>query len=82
MSCCGRVRLPGPTGSILSGANLRRRGDQTQFVQFEYVGSTALTTVGPVTGQRYRFERPRARVAVDARDANAIAAVPNLRPIT
>jgi hypothetical protein len=51
-------------------------------VQFEYVGSTALTTVGPVTGQRYRFERPRARVAVDARDANAIAAVPNLRPIT
>ena len=48
---------------------------------FEYCGSTALTAMGPVTGRSYRFERPRARVAVDARDAAAIAAVPNLRRI-
>jgi len=40
-----------------------------------------MTAVGPVTGRRYRFERPRARVAVDGRDAAGLAAVPHLRPV-
>lgn len=50
-------------------------------VVFEYSGGTALTAVGPVTGRRYRFERPRARAAVDGRDAAGLAAVPHLRPV-
>jgi len=49
------------------------------LTQFEYAGATALTTQGPVSGRLYRFARPGARVAVDRRDARALAMVPNLR---
>jgi hypothetical protein len=37
-------------------------------VQFEYVGRTALTAVGPVSGKRYRFDHPGAVIVVDSRD--------------
>jgi hypothetical protein len=50
-------------------------------VFFEYVGRTGLTVVGPVTGRRYRFERPGARLEVDLKDRRSIAAVPHLRQI-
>jgi hypothetical protein len=50
-------------------------------VAFEYVGATALTVFGPLTGVRYRFAHPGARINVDARDAAALAAVPNLRQV-
>ena len=50
-----------------------------QSIRFEYVGTTGLTVVGPVTGRRYRFEGHRARVAIDLRDAPSMAAVPHLR---
>lgn len=46
---------------------------------FEYVGRTALTVTGPSSGMRYRFERPGARLAVDPRDRQGMAAVPLLR---
>jgi hypothetical protein len=46
---------------------------------FEYVGATALTVIGPASGQRYRFDRPGARLAVDPRDGLALQAVPLLR---
>ena len=46
---------------------------------FEYAGATALTVFGPLTGVRYRFDHPGARVTVDERDAAAMAAVPNLK---
>lgn len=47
---------------------------------FEYVGTTALTVYGPLTGVRYRFDQPGVRLTVDGRDATALSAVPNLRP--
>lgn len=47
-------------------------------VIFEYLGTTALSVIGPVTRRLYRFDAPHARVAVDPRDAPSIAAVPNL----
>jgi hypothetical protein len=47
----------------------------------EYVGRTALVLTGPFTGQRYCFSRPGARLAVDARDRQALLAVPVLRPV-
>jgi hypothetical protein len=50
-------------------------------VLFEYLGESALTATGPVTGRRYRFERPGARAAIDARDAPALRQVPRLRPV-
>lgn len=48
---------------------------------FEYVGATALTVFGPLTGVRYRFDQPGARVSVDWRDATALAAVPNVKQV-
>lgn len=48
-------------------------------VRFEYIGLTGLTVLGPISGQRYRFASQGAIVAVDARDAGAIAGVPMLR---
>lgn len=46
---------------------------------FEYVGSTGMTAVGPVTRRRYRFTSHGAIVAVDERDAPSMAGVPNVR---
>jgi hypothetical protein len=48
---------------------------------FEYVGRTALVVDGPYTKRRYRFDRPGARMDVDARDAAACASVPVLRRV-
>jgi hypothetical protein len=48
-------------------------------VVFEYIGKTALTAIGPVSGRHYRFSRPGAVLAVDPRDSASLAAVPNLR---
>jgi len=48
-------------------------------VVFEYTGKAALAVTGPITRATYRFLAPGARVPVDAKDAGAVAAVPNLR---
>jgi hypothetical protein len=85
MSCCGKLR-----GQI-SGATVAEqqpqrapevRGVGRQFViQFEYTGASGMTMVGPVSGRRYRFERPGARVAIDPRDRPGLARVPRLRQV-
>ena len=49
---------------------------------FEYVGESGLTAVSPVTGARYRFERPGARLAADPRDATWLSQAPSLRVIS
>lgn len=85
MSCCGRKR--GQFGTRPTDADLPKYGPllprvlAPQPVIFEYQGNTELTALGPVTRRTYRFERPRARVAVDSRDARSISAVPNLRRV-
>ena len=48
---------------------------------FEYVGATGLTVFGTVSGARYRFARPGARVTVHGRDADAMATLPNLKRV-
>jgi hypothetical protein len=40
-----------------------------------------MTVVGGITGKRYRFDAPGARVSVDVRDRRSVAAVPNLRQV-
>jgi hypothetical protein len=68
MSCCGGRR-----------AAARAASSDGAWVEFHYVGSTAMNVLGPVTRHQYRFPGPGARVAVDPRDAPSIASVPNLR---
>lgn len=70
MTCCGTRRA-------LAGA---ASADGT-WVEFQYVGPTAVTVFGPVTRNRYRFPGPGARVAIDPRDARSIEGVPNVRRV-
>ena len=81
MSCCGRERLP--TGPLTSptGAREARAPERSFVITFEYVGASALTVVGPVSGRRYRFAHLGARVTIDPRDRPALARVPRLRQV-
>ena len=82
MACCGTSRAPlFGTGMAPSQKAPASSGARRYRVQFEYVGRTALTVIGPVSGTRYRFVQPGAVVTVDARDRPGLAAVPNLRSI-
>lgn len=51
------------------------------MIVFEYLGRSALTVDAPVSGRRYRFEGPRARLVVDPRDRPALSKVPQLRQL-
>lgn len=84
MSCCGQKRqhLRAGEPSQPAAGPLRPPGQAPLppiLVYFQYTGATALTVVGPVTRTRYRFSAPGAVLAIDARDALAVAAVPHLR---
>jgi hypothetical protein len=48
---------------------------------FQYTGATAMTVVGGATGRTYRFDAPGARAAIDLRDQESLARVPNLRRV-
>jgi hypothetical protein len=86
MSCCGKKReqmRPAIRGRTISQSINRATVTRPLVGQagavFEYVGKTALTAIGPVTGRHYRFSQPGAVVEVDPRDSTSLAAVPNLR---
>jgi hypothetical protein len=51
------------------------------LLRFEYKGGSALTVLSPVTGRRYRFDRPGAQASADARDRSLLAAIPSLRQV-
>jgi hypothetical protein len=69
-----RSAASGPTSSAPETA-------PASSVYFEYFGKTGLTIVSPVTGRRYRFDRPGDQLAVDARDHSLLLYVPNLKPV-
>jgi hypothetical protein len=86
MSCCGKKReqlRPGiqlrPIAPTIRGSDFRPSLPVYSAVVFEYVGKTALTAIGPISGRHYRFSRPGAILEVDPRDSASLAAVPNLR---
>jgi len=80
--CCGRN-----ANSMASTANrvytTTRPAPQslapTQPPEFEYTGATALTVVSPITGRKYRFAQPGARMKVGPVDRSWVAFVPHLR---
>ena len=75
--CCGRKRT---SAGASSQTGTPFRPDPTA-VTFEYVGHTAVTVVGPISGIRYRFDRPGARLKVDPRDRQGLSGVPVLRNV-
>ena len=82
MSCCGKTPEPYLPSASQPTPAVGMSGSSRQFeVRFAYVGATALTVMGPVTGRRYRFERPFAQLVVDPRDRPGLAHVPTLRAV-
>jgi hypothetical protein len=63
--CCGKKKVNRTSSAVV----------------FENVGTTGVTVIGPSSGRRYHFIRPGARLAVRAKDAPALAILPNLSRI-
>ena len=87
MCSCGKMKTnllsilrPGGYGGPGSSRPVAAAGSHGA-VQFEYVGRSAITAIGPVTGRRYAFSTPGAQIAVDPRDRHALAQVPTLRQL-
>lgn len=85
MSCCGKARaaardaMPAQSPAVVPPARIPLPIGQT--IQFEYVGTSSLTIVGPVTGQRYHFAAPGARLGIDVRDRRYLQNLPRLRQL-
>jgi hypothetical protein len=86
MSCCGQKRdqLRRSIPIVQTSHPAKPRGFSEQFVRhqsisFQYIGKTALTAVGPISGRHYRFSHSGAIVEVDPRDAPSLAGIPTLR---
>ena len=58
---------------------IRNNMQQTANTVFEYIGKTALTVIGNISGRRYRFNRPGDLQSVDPRDVAGMFAVTVLR---
>jgi hypothetical protein len=87
MSCCGglRAKAANPLGQATqggtSGPSPVAQPTARDVAYFQYVGSTALTVFGSVSGTRYRFTAPGVTLAVDSRDRASVAEVPHLRQV-
>jgi hypothetical protein len=86
MPCCGQRRAQQRNmSSAFVHELVAPRASASSFpmgrAYFEYVGQTAITAVGSVTGRQYRFATPGVPVVVDARDRWSLARVPLLREI-
>jgi hypothetical protein len=54
---------------------------RAQVTAFQYIGTTALTAIGPVSGRQYRFSHPGAVLEVDPRDMASLVGVPKLQQV-
>lgn len=86
MSCCGQRRAQQRNmSSAFVHELVAPRASAGKFpmgrAYFEYVGQTAITAVGNVTGRQYRFATPGVPIVVDARDRWSLARVPLLREV-
>lgn len=79
--CCGRgkARVQGGTVHSVAAPVARFETRAHGAPIFEYIGRTALTVFGPISGAPYRFNGPGSRLAVDPRDRPALAVIPVLR---
>jgi len=84
MPCCGQIRSKetiDTAGQARVAAAAANRRPVYRAVAFEYTGRTSLTVTGPVTGARYLFSAPGARIPVDGLDSVALAAIGVLRRV-
>jgi hypothetical protein len=77
MTCCGQGRGKVAINGKLSGP-AQRTGPVSSAVLYQYTGATGMTVIGPISGARYRFDQPGAKVQIDRRDISSMAGLPNL----
>lgn len=78
IACCGQRRALASGNGRAVEAN-RSPGPIPRAALYEYTGTTGMTVLGPVSGLKYRFGQPGAKVQIDSRDVFAMAGLPNLR---
>ena len=83
MSCCGKKRNEYAGALATSPATYTHApsGQLWNDVLFEYIGQTALTVKGTITGKTYRFSSPGEQQSVDYRDSGAMMAIPVLKKL-
>ena len=79
--CCGKNKSRLPSAPFEATPHRARTANGLTST-FEYIGRTGLTVAGPMSGTRYRFDRPGARLEVDLRDREWLMRVPVLRMIS
>jgi hypothetical protein len=77
--CCGKGKARPRDITIVPALPRPDRPTGHGTPTFEYIGRTALTVFGPISGAPYRFPGPGSRLAVDPRDRAALSAVPVLK---
>lgn len=78
--CCGQGRGRVVTSGKAAAAT-RRPGPASSAALYEYTGATGMTVMGPISGARYRFDRPGAKLQIDGRDVSSLTGLPNLRRV-
>jgi hypothetical protein len=89
MACCGKARQSVMTRPASPNTHLpkarpipRPAAARQSSVFFEYVGTTRLIVVGPVSGRRYEFHGPGSRAAVEPVDKPGVSRVPHLSQVS
>ena len=77
-NCGNKRKYPGGIQAALP-VNAGAMGQQRPPVSFKYVGNSALTVTGSVTGKRYRYTTNGEVLPVDHRDSSSMQKVPVLR---
>lgn len=82
MSCCGNRHTGQQARTIPStGTVSNASGGAPSDPVFEYLGASALTLTGPITGRTYRFEHRGARMPINRHDAPSLLYIPNLKAV-
>ena len=79
--CCGRNTNQSSNNTNAQTAAARPQTTNVGMagIPAQYLGNTAMTVLGAVSGKVYKFNHPGARVELDRRDLNALATVPKLK---
>lgn len=80
MSCCGKMREQARGGTPPADNSADAAETEQRAILFRCMGG-GVTAFGPITGRRYDFNGAGAMLAVDERDAPALAMLSQLEPI-
>lgn len=83
MCNCGnkRAEYSQPVHAGSDNARVNPPVQTLAYARFEYIGKTALTVTGNITGMQYRFNSPGNRQNIDFRDVPGLMGIPVLKKV-